>query len=101
MEAIIREHINTKHLSMSIAKIDDKWDWMKVSVYSIENSPYGWIKRNLIHSAFGLNNKDTGLTKTGSLLDIEMYIREAVYPIYTEFPQEEIKELLNGIKEKI
>ena len=48
MEAIIREHINTKHLSMSIAKIDEKWDWMKVSIYSIENSPYGYTKRNLM-----------------------------------------------------
>jgi len=30
-----------------------------------------------------------------------MYIREAVYHIYAEFPQEEIDELLNKIKEKI
>ena len=97
MEAIIREHINTKHLSMSIAKIDEKWDWMKVSVYSINNSPYGYTKRELRYSPFGLDNKDVE-----SLQDIEMYIREAVYHIYTfEFPENEIEELLNEIKEKI
>ena len=101
MEAIIREHINTKSLSMSIAKIDEEWEWMKISVYFIKNSPYGWTKRELKYSPFGLNNKDTGLTKTGSLHDIEMYIREAVYHVYAEFPQEEINELLNKIKEKI
>ena len=97
MEAIIREHINTKHLSMSIAKIDEKWDWMKISVYSIENSPYGWTKRNLIYSPFGLEIKHVK-----SFHDIKRYIQKAVYKIYDgEFPQEEIRELLNGIKEKI
>ena len=97
MEAIIREHINTKYLSMSIAKIDDRWEWMKISVYSIDNSPYGWTKRELRYSPFGLDNKDVE-----SLQDIEMYIREAVYRIYTfEFPENEIEELLNEIKEKI
>jgi len=97
MEAIIREHINTKHLSMSIAKIDKEWEWMKVSVYSINNSPYGWTKRELRYSPFGLDNKDVE-----SLQDIEMYIREAIYRVYTfEFPENEIEELLNEIKEKI
>jgi len=97
VEAIIREHINTRSLSMSIAKTDDKWEWMKVSVYSNEKSPYGWTKRNLMHSAFGLDTKDVE-----SLYDIEMYIREAIYNVYSlKFPQEEIRELLNKIKEKI
>ena len=97
MEAIIRERINTKHLSMSIAKIDEKWDWMKVSIYSIENSPYGYTKRNLIYSPFGLKVKHVK-----SFHDIKRYIQKAVYKIYDgEFPQEEIGELLNGIKEKI
>ena len=97
MEAIIREHINTKHLSMSIAKIDKEWEWMKVSVYSINNSPYGWTKRSLIYSAFGLDTKDVE-----SLHNIEMYIRKAIYRVYTfEFPENEIEELLNEIKEKI
>ena len=81
---------------MSIAKIDEEWEWMKVSVYSINNSPYGWTKRELRYSPFGLNNKDIE-----SSHDIEMYIREAVYHVYAEFPQEEISELLNKIKEKI
>ena len=97
METIIKEYISTKYLSMSITKIDDRWEWMKISVYSIDNSPYGWTKRELRYSPFGLDNKDVE-----SLQDIEMYIREAVYRIYTfEFPENEIEELLNEIKEKI
>jgi len=96
MEAIIREHINTRSLSMSIAKIDDKWEWMKISVYLIENSPYGWTKRKLLYSPFGLDNKNIE-----SLLDIEMYICEAVYHVYTKFPREEINELVKKINEKI
>ena len=98
MKAIIREHINTKNLSMSIAKKDEiGWEWMKVSVYSNEDSPYGWTKRELIHSPFGLDTKDVE-----SLHDIEMYIRKAIYRVYTfEFPESEIKELLNEIEEKI
>ena len=101
MEATIREHINTRSLSMSIAKIDKEWEWMKISVYSVSNSPYGWTKRELRYSPFGLDNKDGGLTKKYGICPIEMYIREAVYHIYAEFPQEEIDELLNKIKEKI
>tara|TARA_R100000963_G_C4635985_1_gene100092 strand:- start:437 stop:733 length:297 start_codon:yes stop_codon:yes gene_type:complete len=98
MEAIIREHINTKHLSMSIAKIDEEWEWMKISVYSVSSSPYGWTRRELRYSPFGLDNKDVE-----SLHDIEMYIREAVYHVYTFslILDLEITELLNEIKEKI
>ena len=97
MKAIIREHINTKNLSMSIAKKDERWEWMKVSVYSNEDSPYGWTKRELRYSPFGLDTEDVE-----SLHDIEMYIRKAIYRVYTfEFPESEIKELLNEIKEKI
>ena len=97
METIIKEYISTKYLSMSITKIDDRWEWMKIGVYSIDNSPYGWTKRELRYSPFGLDNKDVE-----SLQDIEMYIREAIYRVYTfEFPENEIEELLNEIKEKI
>ena len=97
MEAIIREHINTRSLSMSIAKLDEEWKWMKISVYSVNNSPYGWTKRNLIYSPFGLDFKDIK-----SVYDIEMYIRQAIYHVYPlKFPENEIKELLNEIKEKI
>jgi len=97
MKAIIREHINTKNLSMSIAKKDERWEWMKVSVYSNEDSPYGWTKRELIYSPFGLDNKDVE-----SVYDIEMYIRQAIYNVYPlKFPEKEIEELMNEIKEKI
>ena len=98
MKAIIREHINTKNLSVRIAKKDEVgWEWMKVSVYSNEDSPYGWTKRELIHSPFGLDNKNVE-----SIYDIEMYIREAIYNVYPlKFPESEIEELMNEIKEKI
>jgi hypothetical protein len=34
--------------------------------------------------------------------DIEMYIREAIYNVYPlKFPENEIEELMNEIKEKI
>ena len=76
---------------MSIAKKDERWEWMKVSVYSNEDSPYGWTKRELRYSPFGLDTEDVE-----SLHDIEMYIRKAIYRVYTfEFPESEIKELLN------
>ena len=100
MKAIIREHINTKNLSISIAKKDERWEWMKVSVYSNEDSPYGWTKRELIHSPFGLNIEDVK-----SVYDIEMYIREAIYRVYMPIEstslESEIEELMNEIKEKI
>ena len=86
----------THNLDMRIAIDKSNWKWMKIAVYSNEKSSYGWTKRNLMYSPSGLEIKDVK-----SFNDIERYIRGAIYQVYRNFPQEEIGELLNEIKEKI
>ena len=49
-----------------------------------------------MYSPFGLE-----VNKVKSFNDVESYIRSAIYHVYKTFPQEEIGELLNKIKEKI
>ena len=93
---ITNEIVRTRILDMSISKVNNKWEWMKISIHSMENSPYGWTKRNLMYSPFGLE-----VDKVKSFNDVESYIRSAIYHVYKTFPQEEIGELLNKIKEKI
>ena len=90
------KYIHSENLMMNIHYKDNKWEWMKISIHSMENSPYGWTKRNLMYSPFGLE-----VDKVKSFNDVESYIRSAIYNVYKTFPQEEIGELLNKIKEKI
>jgi|TARA_R110000824_G_C15161874_1_gene671956 hypothetical protein len=92
-----QEIVRTKHLEVMVYKEKSEWKWIKVAVYSIDDSPYGWTKRNLIHSPFGLKVKHVK-----SFAGITEYIQTAIHKVYRSgFPQEEVEELLNKIKEKI
>ena len=93
---ITKEIVKTKILDMNISKENNELKWMKIMVYSMEDSSYGWTKRKLMYSPFGLE-----INKVKSFNDIESYIRSAIYHVYKTFPQSEISELLNKIKDKI
>ncbi len=77
------KYISTNSLSAVIVE----GDYIKIIVYNKVKSPYGWTKRELRHSAFGVDEEDFNYD----------YIRNAVDQVYTKFPYEEINELLNKV----
>ena len=77
------KYISTDNLSAIIVE----GDFIKIVVYNKRKSPYGWTKREMRHSAFGVDEKDFNYD----------YIRKAVDSVYTKFPYEEINELLTKV----
>jgi len=62
---------------------------MKLAIYKAYHSPYGYDKRELIVSHYGV--KDNEFTHD--------YVKNKVGEIYSTFPNEEIDELLTKIKQ--
>ncbi len=79
---------NIKYISTSNqTAVVVEGDFIKIVVYKKKKSPYVWTKREMRHSAFGVDEKDFDYN----------YIRKAVDAVYTKFPYEEIDELLNKV----
>jgi hypothetical protein len=75
--------ISTKHLDATIFKDGG----MKLRINSSNKSPYGYTKRDLIKSPFGVPDEKFTFD----------YIKKEIDEVYTKFPDEEIKELLNKV----
>ena len=75
--------ISTKHLDATIFKDGG----VKLRINSSNKSPYGYTKRELIKSPFGIPDEEFTFD----------YIKKEIDEVYTKFPDEEIKELLNKV----
>jgi len=81
----IEKYITTKHLNAIIFKAGD----MKLQVFKCYHSPYGWNKRDLLTSHFGVEDNEFTYD----------YVSNKVDEVYSTFPNEEIHELLNKVKQ--
>jgi hypothetical protein len=79
------KYIHTKYLE-AIIYDDGK---VKLSVYNIRKSPYGWSPHQLLFSDYAISLKDFTYD----------YVSNKVAEVYAIFPNEEIHNLLNQIKE--
>jgi len=76
------KYITTKHLD---AMIGD--DYIKLAVFWNKKSPYGWTKRDLRVSPFGVDIEE---------FDFD-YVNKYVKEVYSVFPDEEINELITKV----
>jgi len=79
------KYIHTKYLEAIIYNDGD----LKLSVYSIRKSPYGWSEHQLRASFQAVSLKEFTYD----------YVSNKVAEVYAIFPNEEIHNLLNQIKE--
>ena len=61
---------------------------MKLAIYKAYHSPYGWDKRELVVSHFGVDDEEFTYD----------YVSDKVDEVYSTFDKDEIDELLNKIK---
>lgn len=80
------KYVNTDHLTILVAK-----DYVKLMLFNNRRSPYGYNKRDLISSLFGIKHKE--LTYK--------YVENEVNKVYSKFDKKEIKELLKKFKKEI
>ena len=78
------KNFNTKHLD---AVICDNGN-IKLIIHECSSSPYGYTKRQLRKSCFGVDAVEFTFD----------YIKNQVKEIFSSFPNEEIHELLNKSK---
>ena len=78
------KYISTKHLDAII--LDD--DYIKLVINSVQKSPYGYTKRDLISSPFGAKTKDFTYT----------FVSWKVDQVYSTFNKDEVHELINKVK---
>ena len=78
-------YITTKHLDAMIFKDGG----MKLAIFKAYHSPYGWDKRELIVSHYGVEDNEFTYD----------YVSNKVDEVYSTFPNEEIHELLTKIKQ--
>ena len=78
-------YITTKHLDAMIFKDGG----MKLAIFKAYHSPYGWDKRELIVSHYGVEDNEFTYD----------YVSNKVDEVYSTFPNEEIHELLNKVKQ--
>ena len=75
----------TKHLDAMIFNDGG----MKLAIYKAYHSPYGWDKRELVVSHFGVEDKEFTYD----------YVSDKVDEVYSTFDKDEIDELLNKVKQ--
>ena len=75
--------VSTKHLDAIIYEDGG----VKLRINSSNKSPYGYTSRDLIKSPLGVQDEEFTFD----------YIKEEIDEVYTKFPDEEIKELLNKV----
>ena len=79
------KYISTKYLDAII--LDD--DYIKLVINRLQKSPYGWTKRDMILSPFGVKTKAFTYK----------YVSNKVDEVYSTFPNEEIHELITKVKQ--
>ena len=62
-------------------------DYIKVAVFNKKKSPYGWTKRQLMYTPYGIDIEE---------FDFD-YVKSVVKEVYSVFPDEEIKELITKV----
>ena len=76
------KYIMTEHLDAMIGE-----DFIKLAVFYKTKSPYGWTKRDLRISPYGVDIEE---------FDFD-YVKKYVDEAYSVFPDEEIKELITKV----
>jgi len=79
------KYIMTKHLDAMIFNDGG----MKLAIYKAYHSPYGWDKRELVVSHYGVEDKEFTYD----------YVSDKVDEVYSTFDKDEIDELLTKIKQ--
>ncbi len=79
------KYISTKYLDAII--LDD--DYIKLVINRVQKSPYGYTKRDLILSPFGVKTKAFTYD----------YVSNKVDEVYSTFHKDEIHELLTKLKQ--
>ena len=79
------KYIQTKYLDAII--LDD--DYIKLVINKVQKSPYGWTKRDLLPSPFGVKTKAFTYD----------YVSNKVDEVYSTFPNDEIHELITKVKQ--
>ena len=79
-------YIQTRHLDAMILNYGRD---MKLAIYKAYHSPYGYDKRDLIVSHYGVKPNEFTYE----------YVSNKVDEVYSTFPNEEIHELLNKVKQ--
>ena len=79
------KYIMTKHLDAMIFNDGG----MKLAIYKAYHSPYGWDKRELVVSHYGVEDKEFTYD----------YVSDKVDEVYSTFDKDEIDELLNKVKQ--
>ena len=85
MHESIETYIMTDNLDAIIYKDGD----MKLQIFNKTKSPYGWEPRKLIISHYGVQANEFTYN----------YVSNKVDEVYSTFPNEEIHELLNKVKQ--
>lgn len=80
----IKTYIHTEDLEAILYKDGD----LKLTIYKSNRSPYGYTRRDLMSSDYGVSSKEFTFN----------YVKSKVGEVYSTFPNEEIDELLNKIK---
>ena len=81
----IKTHIQTNNLTAIIYNDGD----MKLEIYNKYKSPYGWSPRKLMVSHYGVQANEFTYD----------YVSNKVDEVYSTFPNDEIHELLNKVKQ--
>ena len=79
------KYISTKYLDAII--LDD--DYIKLVINRVQKSPYGYTKRELISSPFGVKTKAFTYD----------YVSNKVDEVYSTFSNDEVHELITKVKQ--
>jgi len=79
------KYIMTKHLDAMIFNDGG----MKLAIYKAYHSPYGYDRRDLVVSHYGVEDKEFTYD----------YVSDKVDEVYSTFDKDEIDELLNKVKQ--
>ena len=81
----IKTYIHTEDLEAILYKDGD----LKLTIYKSNRSPYGYTRRDLVSSDYGVSSKEFTFD----------YVKSKVDEVYSTFPNKEIDELLTKIKQ--
>ena len=81
----VKTYIHTEDLEAILYKDGD----LNLTIYKSSRSPYGYTRRDLMSSDYGVSSKEFTFD----------YVKSKVDEVYSTFPNKEIDELLTKIKQ--
>ncbi len=81
----VKTYIHTQDLEAILYKDGD----LKLTIYKSSKSPYGYTRRDLMSSDYGVSSKEFTFD----------YVKSKVDEVYSTFPNKEIDELITKIKQ--